>query len=54
MYRLGDEKHTVVILPPGDWEEWLTTSNVEATRAMLQPYPAEDMLAEPATTPETA
>ncbi len=34
-------------LRPDDWEEWLTTSNVEAARAMLQLYPAEEMAAEP-------
>ncbi|KWZ35236.1 SOS response-associated peptidase family protein [Burkholderia anthina] len=48
MHRPGDEKRSVVILRPDDWEEWLTTSNVEAARAMLQLYPAEDMAAEPA------
>lgn len=46
MHRPGDEKRSVVILRPDDGEEWLTTSNVEAARAMLQFYPAEDMIAE--------
>ncbi|WP_442878668.1 hypothetical protein [Burkholderia sp. 1B3(2022)] len=32
---------------PDDWEEWLTTSNVEAARAMLRLFPAEGMAAEP-------
>jgi putative SOS response-associated peptidase YedK len=45
--RPSDETRSVVILRPSDWEEWLTTSNVEAARAMLQPYPADEMLAEP-------
>nr|WP_185731657.1 hypothetical protein [Burkholderia contaminans] len=35
----------VRILHPDDYEEWLTTSNVEAARAMLQLYSAEDMVA---------
>ncbi|RQV66973.1 hypothetical protein DF024_08010 [Burkholderia cenocepacia] len=48
MHRPADEKRSVVILRPDDWEEWLTTSNIEAARAMLQPYPADDMAAEPA------
>ncbi|MGU7882091.1 SOS response-associated peptidase family protein [Burkholderia sp. AW50-3] len=48
MHRPGDEKRSVVILRPEDWEEWLTTPNIEAARAMLQLYPAEDMAAEPA------
>ncbi|ABB11159.1 hypothetical protein Bcep18194_B1045 [Burkholderia lata] len=47
MHKLGDEKRAVVILHPDDWEEWLTTSNVEAARAMLQLYPADEMMDEP-------
>ncbi|EMN1928518.1 SOS response-associated peptidase family protein [Burkholderia ambifaria] len=47
MHKPGDEKRSVVILRPDDWEEWLTTSNVEAARAMLQLYPADEMTAEP-------
>lgn len=47
MRRPGDEKHSIVILQPDDREEWLTTSNVEAARAMLRLYPAEAMVAEP-------
>ncbi len=46
MHKLADEKRSVVILRPDDWEEWLTTSNVEAVRAMLQLYPADEMHAE--------
>lgn len=48
MHKPGDEKRSVVILRPDDWEEWLTTSNVEAARAMLQLFPADEMAAEPA------
>ncbi|ETP65931.1 hypothetical protein BDSB_11555 [Burkholderia dolosa PC543] len=47
MHRPGEEKRSVVILRPEDWEEWLMTSNVEAARAMLRLYPSEDMVAEP-------
>lgn len=47
MHKPADEKRSVVILRPDDWEEWLTTSNVEAARAMLQLYPPDDMAAEP-------
>ena len=47
MHKPVDEKRSVVILRPEDWEEWLTTSNVEAARAMLQLYPADDMMAAP-------
>ncbi|WP_315967674.1 hypothetical protein [Burkholderia multivorans] len=35
MHKPFDVKRSVVILPPGDWEEWLATSNTEAARAML-------------------
>ncbi|MEC4598958.1 SOS response-associated peptidase family protein, partial [Burkholderia vietnamiensis] len=47
MHKPDDEKRSVVILRPDDWEEWLTTPNVEAARAMLQLYPADEMFAEP-------
>ncbi|AOJ82627.1 hypothetical protein WS86_11370 [Burkholderia savannae] len=46
MHKPGDEKRSVVILRPVDWEEWLTTSNVEAARAMLQLYSADGMVAD--------
>ena len=45
MHKPADEKRSVVILRPDDWEEWLTTSNIEAARAMLQLYPADEMYA---------
>ncbi|RQU70728.1 DUF159 family protein [Burkholderia cenocepacia] len=48
MHKPSDEKRSVVILRPDDWEEWLTTSNVEAARSMLQCYPAEELAAAPA------
>ncbi|MGT0246642.1 SOS response-associated peptidase family protein [Burkholderia pyrrocinia] len=47
MHKPADEKRSVVILRANDWEEWLTTSNIEAARAMLQLYPADEMVAEP-------
>lgn len=46
MHRLGDEKRSVVILRPADYDEWLHTKNVEAARAMLQLYPADGMITE--------
>jgi putative SOS response-associated peptidase YedK len=48
MHRAGDEKRSVLILHPDNWEEWLTTPNIEAARAMLQLYSVEDMAAVPA------
>ncbi len=46
MYWPTDEKRSDVILRLDDWEEWLHTENIEAARAMLQLYPAEDMVVE--------
>ncbi|MBR8283629.1 SOS response-associated peptidase family protein [Burkholderia vietnamiensis] len=47
MHKLGDEKRSVVVMRPADYDEWLHTKNVEAARAMLQLYPADGMVAEP-------
>ncbi|AOJ31143.1 hypothetical protein WJ16_06230 [Burkholderia metallica] len=47
MHKPGDEKRSVVILRPTDYDEWLHTTNVEAARGMLQIYPAGEMVAEP-------
>ncbi|QRR15034.1 DUF159 family protein [Burkholderia sp. MS389] len=46
MHKPADEKRSVVILRPDDWEEWLTTSDVEAARSMLRLYPAGELIAE--------
>lgn len=54
MHKPDDEKRAVVILHPNDWEEWLTTPNVEAARAMLRLYSADEMAAEPATKQQTS
>lgn len=43
----GDEKRSVVILRPADYDEWRHTKNVEAARTMLQLYPADEMAAMP-------
>ncbi len=48
MHKPGDEKRSVVILRPSDYDEWLHTTNVDAARAMLQLYPADEMVAEAA------
>ncbi len=47
MHKPGDEKRSVVILWPSDYDEWLNTKNVEAARSLLQLYPADDMVAGP-------
>ena len=43
----GDEKRGVVILRSDDYDEWLHTRDIEAARRMLNPFPADDMTAEP-------
>lgn len=48
MHKPGDEKRSVVTLRPVDYDEWLHTKNVDAARAMLQLFPADEMAAEPA------
>ncbi|UQO35518.1 SOS response-associated peptidase [Burkholderia cepacia] len=47
MHKPGDEKRSVVILRPTDYDEWLHTTNVEAARSILQLYPVKGMHAEP-------
>ncbi|MEK7889880.1 SOS response-associated peptidase family protein [Burkholderia contaminans] len=47
MHKPSDEKRSVVILRPAEYDKWLPTKNVEAARAMLQLYPADEMLAKP-------
>lgn len=48
MHKPNDEKRSVVILRPEDYDEWLHTKNIEAARAMFQLHPAGEMTAEPA------
>lgn len=36
MHKPRDEKRSVVILGPDDYDEWLHTKNVDAARSMLQ------------------
>ncbi|MXN73259.1 DUF159 family protein [Burkholderia sp. 4701] len=47
MHKPNDEKRSVVILRPEDYDEWLHATNDEAARAMLQVYPASELAAEP-------
>ncbi|WP_342705123.1 SOS response-associated peptidase [Burkholderia arboris] len=54
MHKPGDEKRSVVILRPADYDEWLHTTNVDAARAMLQLYPASDMCFEAVQTDRSA
>ena len=52
MHKLGDEKRSIVILRPADYDEWLHMKHVDAARAMLHLLLANEMTAEVA--PESA
>ncbi|VWD22571.1 SOS response-associated peptidase family protein [Burkholderia contaminans] len=45
MHKSGDEKRSVVILRPAEYDEWLHTNNVEAARTMLHLFPAGELAA---------
>lgn len=47
MHRPNDEKRSVVILRPDDYDEWLHSTNLGAVRSLLQLLPAAAMIAEP-------
>ncbi len=47
MHKPNDDKRSVVILRPADYDERLHTKNVEAARGILQLYPADGMETEP-------
>ncbi|MCA8162504.1 SOS response-associated peptidase family protein [Burkholderia cepacia] len=47
MHKPGDEKRSVVILRPVDYDEWLHSKNVEAARTLLNLLPANEMIAAP-------
>lgn len=49
MHKPTDEKRSVVILHPADYDEWLHTKNIEAARTIVQLYTADGMASEPAT-----
>ncbi|WP_254894724.1 SOS response-associated peptidase [Chromobacterium haemolyticum] len=48
MHKPGDEKRSLVIVPPAQYQAWLECAEPELARAMLAPFPAELMCAEPA------
>lgn len=45
-HKLTDEKRMVVILPPDRYQDWLESSVIQATE-FLQPFPADQLRAEP-------
>lgn len=46
-HKPGDEKRSVVIVPPSDYAGWLATQSIDEARSFLNLYPAEGMRAEP-------
>lgn len=47
-HRPGDEKRSLVIVPPHDYEAWLNCKDAELARSFMTLYPTELMSSEPA------
>ena len=47
MHRAGDEKRSLVIVPPDDYDAWLTCRDPEAARSFLRQFPEKLMAAKP-------
>jgi putative SOS response-associated peptidase YedK len=47
-HKPGDEKRSVVIVRPNDYDDWLTCKSTEEARSFLNLYPSELMAAVPA------
>ena len=47
MHRPDDEKRSLVIVPPGDYDDWLACRDPEAARSFLRLFPATLMDAKP-------
>ena len=45
-HKPGDEKRSVVIIRPDDYEDWLSCRNTDQARSFLQFYPVDAMHAE--------
>ena len=48
MHKPGDEKRSLVVVPPGDFTSWLSATDPEVARAYLHLPPVGSLLAEPA------
>jgi putative SOS response-associated peptidase YedK len=53
-HKPGDEKRSVVIVPPAAYEDWLSCRNTDEARSFLNLYPPEEMGAEPFPLPPRA
>lgn len=47
-HRPGDEKRSLIVVRPEDYDDWLNCSDPERARSFFQLYPADWMRAEPA------
>lgn len=47
-HRPGKEKRSLVVVPPAEYDDWLSCKDPERARAFLRLYPAELMMAGPA------
>ncbi|MGT2471648.1 SOS response-associated peptidase [Paraburkholderia terrae] len=45
-HKPGDEKRSVVIIPPTGYEDWLSCRNPDEARSFLNLFPADEMAAE--------
>jgi putative SOS response-associated peptidase YedK len=46
-HKPGDEKRSVVIVPPNSYEDWFGCRSTDEARSFLNLHPAEEMTAEP-------
>jgi putative SOS response-associated peptidase YedK len=46
-HKPGDEKRSVVIVPPFAYEDWLNSQSTDEARSFLNLYPVEEMAAGP-------
>ncbi|WP_322005365.1 SOS response-associated peptidase [Paraburkholderia tropica] len=53
-HKPGDEKRSVVIVPPQEYENWLASRSTDEARSFFTLYPAESMMAEPFPAPPRA
>jgi putative SOS response-associated peptidase YedK len=53
-HKPGDEKRSVVIVPPNAYDDWLGCRSTDEARSFLNLYPAAEMAAEAAPIPKRA
>ena len=53
-HKPGDEKRSVVIVPPAEYEGWLASKSMDEARSFLNLFPADLMQAAPFPAPPGA